>query len=63
MNGPHCVKSYLGLFWSTFSRIQSEYGEILRIYPYSVPMRENADENNSEYKHFLRSAVFYSILL
>ena len=29
---------------------------ILRIYPYSVRMRENADQNNSEYGHFLRSA-------
>ena len=43
------------LFWSAFSRIQAEYGEI-RIPPHSVRMRENADQNNSEYGHFLRSA-------
>ena len=43
---------YSELFWSAFSRIQSEYGEILRISPYSVRMRENADQNNSEYGHF-----------
>ena len=36
---------YLRLFWSTFSRIPSEYGE----------MRENADQHNSEYGHFLHS--------
>ena len=42
------------LFWSVFSHIQTEYGEILRIFPYSVRMRENADQNNSEYGH-LRS--------
>ena len=36
-----------------FSRI--EHGEILRFSPYSVQMRENTDQNNSEYGHFLRS--------
>ena len=46
---------YSELFWSTFSRIRTEYGEILRISPYSVRMQENADQNNSEYEHFLRS--------
>ena len=34
--------SVLGVFWSVFSRIPIEYGEILRISPYSVRMRENA---------------------
>ena len=43
------------LFWSVFSRIRTEYREILRISPYSVRMRENTDQNNSEYGHFLRS--------
>ena len=47
------------LFWSAripkFSRIRTEYGEILRISPYSVIMRKNEDQNNSEYRHFLRS--------
>ena len=46
---------YTELFWSAFSRIWTEYGEILRISPYSVRMRENADQNNSEYGHFLRN--------
>ena len=49
---------YSELFWSAFSRIWTEYGEILRISPYSVRMRENVDQNNSEYGHFLRSACF-----
>ena len=35
------------------SCIRTENGEILRIYPYSVRMRENKDPNNSGY--FLRS--------
>ena len=42
------------LFWCAFSRIRTKYEEMLRISPYSVRMRENADQNNSEYGHFLR---------
>ena len=47
--------SYSELFWSAFSRIRTEYGEIFRISPYSVWMRENTDQNNSERGHFLRN--------
>ena len=43
---------YSELFWSAFSRIRIEYGEILRISPYSVRMQENVDQNNSEYGEF-----------
>ena len=43
------------LFWSVFSRIWTEYEEILRISPYLVRVEENADQNNSEYGHILRS--------
>ena len=46
---------YLELFWSAFSDIRTEYGEIRIISPYSVQMRENTDQNKSEYGHFLRS--------
>ena len=38
---------YSELFWSVFSRIRTEYGEILCISPYSVRMRENTDQNNT----------------
>ena len=40
-----CVKSVQirSNFWSVFSCIQTECGEILRISPYSVRMRENKD--------------------
>ena len=48
---------YSELFWSVFSLILTEYREIPRISPYSVRMRENTDQNNSEYGHFLRSEV------
>ena len=47
--------SYLEFFWSVFSRILTEYGEILRISPYSVRMRKNKDQKNSEDGHLLRS--------
>ena len=43
-------------FWSAFSRIWTEYGEIRSISPYSVRMRENADQKNSECEHFSCSA-------
>ena len=46
---------YSDLLWPAFSCIRTEYGEILRISPYSVRMRENADQNNSEYVHFLHN--------
>ena len=47
---------YSEFFWSVFSRIQTEYGEIRSISPYSVRVRENTDQKNSEYGHFSRSA-------
>ena len=40
---------YSELFWSVFSRIRTEYGEIRSI------QFENTDQNNSEYEHFSRS--------
>ena len=48
---------YSELFRSLVSHIRTDYGEILRISPYSVRMRENTDKNNSEYKHFLHSVT------
>ena len=48
----HCVKCFT---MSVLSRIWTEYGEILRISPYSFQMRKNTDQNNSEYRHFSRS--------
>ena len=46
---------YSEFFRSVFSSIQSEYGDLRSISPYSVQMRENKDQKNSEYGHFLRS--------
>ena len=48
-----CKKcSYSELFWSAFSRRDSAGNAVL--------MRENADQNNSEYRHFSRSVEFTS---
>ena len=45
---------YSELFWSAFSHIRTEYGEIPSISLYSVRVRENTDQNNFEYGHILR---------
>ena len=50
---------YQELFWSVFSRIRTEDGEILRISPYSVRIWKDTDQNNFEYGHFLRSGFLY----
>ena len=47
--------SYSEFFWLIFSRVRIECGQILRISPYSVRMRENSYQKNSEYGHFSRS--------
>ena len=65
LNTSHSLRKkcpYSELFWSAFSRIRTEYREILRISPYSVRMRENTDQNNFEYGHFLRSDFFQLLL-
>ena len=48
---------YSEFFLSVFSRIRTEYGEILRISQFSVRMRENNDQMNSEYGLFSRSVI------
>ena len=54
---------YWEFFSSVFSRTGTENGEILRIFPFSVRMRENTDQENSEYGHFSHSDNFDSFLL
>ena len=63
-NFNHCVKSvhirsYSGPYFPAFGLNMDRYS-VLRISPYSVRMRENTDQNNSEYGHFLRSEYFSS---
>ena len=49
-----CIRSFSGPYFPTFG-INTER--------YSVKMRENKDQNNSQYGHFLRSGTFSDILL
>ena len=46
LHTEHCVKSVQirSFFWSLYSRIRTEYGEILRISSYSIRMREYRDQ-------------------
>ena len=41
-----CVKilQIWSFFWSVFSRVQTEYGDLWNKYPYSVQIRENKDQ-------------------
>ena len=52
---------YSEFFWSIFYRIRTEYGEILRISPYLVRMRENTGQKNSKDGHFSRSVYIHAI--
>ena len=46
---------YSEFVWSVISRIRTEYGKMRSISPYLVQMRENRNQNNSRYGHFLRN--------
>ena len=48
-------------FWSVFSRIRIEYGEILRVSPHSVRMREN--EGRMRTRITPNTVTFYAVLL
>ena len=52
---------YSELLWSVFSRIWTKYGEIRSLSPYSVRKREKAEQDNSEYGHFSRSAMCHHV--
>ena len=49
MDNNHCVKSV------RIRRSSGPHFPAFRLNTYSVRMRENADQSNSEYGHFLRS--------
>ena len=56
-------RPYSEWFWSAYSRIRTEYKGILRTSAHSVQMQENTDQNNSEYRHFLHSALISDFLV
>ena len=45
-------------FWSVFPHVWTEYGDSRSKYRYSVQMRENPDQKNSVFGHFLRSEPY-----
>ena len=53
----HCIWSarIRRFFWSVFSLIRTKCEQIWSIFLYSVQMRENTDQKNSEYGHFSRT--------
>ena len=53
----HCVKSIQmwSFFWSVFSRIRTEYGDLRSKSPYSVRIREVRTRKNSVFGRFSRS--------
>ena len=51
---------YYEFFWSTFSGIWTEYGYLRSKPLYSVRIRENTGQKNSEYGHFLHSDMNYA---
>ena len=46
-------------FWSLYSRIWTDYSDLLRIFPYSLRVRENAEQKSSEHEYFSRSVCLY----
>ena len=56
----HCVKSVkiLSFFWSAFSCIRTEYGDLLRKSSYSVRIQENTDQKDYAFGHFTQRELF-----
>ena len=52
---------YSEFYLACIFRIRTEYRYLLSKSLHSVQMRENADEKNSEYGHFLCSVIFLRI--
>ena len=51
--------SYSEFFWSVFSHIRTEYRDLRNKSLHSV--REKTDQKNSEYRHFVRSALQWEV--
>ena len=54
---------YSEFFWTLFSSIRTEYGDLLCKSTHSVRMQENTNQKNSEYGHFLHSAFCTYVFL
>ena len=54
---------YSEFFCSVFTHIYAAYQDLVFRFPYLVRMRENTDQKNSEYKHVLRSILYFDAFL
>ena len=52
------LRKNVEIFWSVFSLIQTEYGDLRCKSLYSIQMRENTDQKNSEYGYFSFSVKY-----
>ena len=61
----HCVKcvQIRSFFWSVFSRIQTEHGEIRSISPYLVRIRENTDQKKLRIWTLFTQWLWYYLLI
>ena len=61
----HCVKivQIWNFFWSVFSCIRTEYGDLMRKSPYSVRIQEIQTRKNSVFGHFSRSGCLTECFL
>ena len=61
----YCLKivQLRSFFWSVFSCIQIEYGDLRSTFPHSVRIQENTDQKNSIFGHFSRSEVFAILII
>ena len=55
----HSTDSVICFYLPTWNKLNNKKKVGLRIFPYSVRMRENMDQNNSECGHFSRSVGLY----
>ena len=53
---------YSEFFWSAFSRIRTEYGNLLCKSPYSVLMWENADQKKSKYGYLFTQCISLNLI-
>ena len=53
------MSKYGVFFWSVFSHIWTEYGDLRRKSPYSAQIRENTDQKNSVFGHFSSSIIYH----
>ena len=64
LDGCFCIVNFAQSTWTIFSLVlfNLDFEQNNSTSPYSARMRENADQNNSEYGHFSRSGKYPNFL-